>query len=65
MAYIWISPGTTFCADTPDNWAEFYRLKADLLANPGRSRTLHAQIAKENKRLRKLSTFLPGYEPDR
>lgn len=23
-----VAPGTTFCADTPENWAHFYRLKA-------------------------------------
>jgi len=65
MTHIEVAPGTTFCPDTPENWRHFGRLKEALL-NPGKvPKTIQAQIARENKRLRSLRAFLPGYEPDR
>lgn len=65
MGFIVVAPGTTWCPDTPENRKEFEELKARLLSGNGRSKTLSGQIAKENKQLRKLRSFLPGHEPDR
>jgi len=66
--HIIVGIGTTWCPDTPENRAHFNRLKS-LLLNPAPDKTktpwLGAQIAKENKSLRKLRAFLPGHEPDR
>ncbi len=66
-----IAPNSTFTPDTPENWANFNRLKERLLnPKPGDlsgtfNRRLQAQISRENKRLKTVRTFLPGYEPDR
>ena len=65
MGFIYVAPNTTFCPDTKQNRREFERLKAQLIQAKGFPSKLQAQIAKENKLLRRLSNFLPGYEPDR
>ena len=64
MSYETPAKGVTVCPDTPQNWKEFNKLKASILSPTGIPRSLHAQIAKENKKLRALSRFLPGHEPD-
>ena len=63
MSYEIVSPNTTVCADTPQNRREFKAFKA-AIQKPHKN-ILQGQIAKENKQLRSLSTFLPGFEPDR
>lgn len=66
--YLTIAPNTTYCPDTPENWRNFERLKAELLSGGTRSgsldQKLQARIRAENKKLRSYSTYLPGYEPD-
>jgi len=66
MSYQIVAPNTTWCPDTPENHREFDLLKARILeSRSGPSDLLKRQIAKENKQLRSLRTFLPGHEPDR
>ena len=62
MSYIEVEPGVTWCEDTPENWREFERLKAEL--QDGGTRW-QAQMAREAKRLRRLASYTPGHEPDR
>lgn len=66
--------GCTVCLDTPENPAHFQKIKSQIqsgrpspasLAKQNFNRALQAQIAKENKALRKFSTFLPGHGPNR
>jgi hypothetical protein len=60
---------STVCLDTPENWREFYALKERINTRTSRfqesSTCLQNQIAKENKRLKRLARYLPGFEPDR
>ncbi len=56
---------STICRDTPENWRHFERMKAALIASKGKRSILDGQIDRENKALRQLSQFPPGYEPDR
>jgi hypothetical protein len=73
--YLTVALHTTVCPDTPDNWREFWRLKAALgraghrAPKPRNSaeftQMLRRQVAAENKQLRTLRTYLPGREPDR
>lgn len=65
MSYREVFPGTTVCDDTPQNRAEFNQLKRALVSGNRKPASLGQQISKENKRLRSLRAFLPGYEPDR
>lgn len=65
MSVIRLAHNITVCEDTVENRAEFQRLKARILNAPGRSKSLSAQIAKENKALKQLASFTPGHEPDR
>lgn len=66
IGHIDLPNGVTWCPETPENTAHFERLKASINAgHGGQKRTLGQQIARENKRLRKLSCYLPGHEPDR
>ena len=57
---------STVCRDTPANRWEFEQF-CKQIASPcsKKNDTLSRQISKENKELRGLRTFLPGYEPDR
>lgn len=75
IGHIEISPGTTFCPDTPENWLNFHRLKRAIHSNKGGAhkpttaeelnRALQLSISRENKELRSLRTHLPGREPDK
>lgn len=62
--FLEVAPNTTFCPNTPDNWRNFHHLK-DAVTKPTHRNPLTGQITKENQRLRQLSAFLPGHEPDR
>jgi hypothetical protein len=59
---------TTWCLDTEQNWREFERFK-ESLRHGGYGAVvremLQRRIGEENKRLRDLSEYLPGEEPDR
>lgn len=72
--FVTVAPNTTWCPDTPENWREFERLKAALMGGRSVSRPrdsvefnleLQKRISSENKKLRGLSRYLPGHEPDR
>lgn len=69
MPYLTLTPNTTCCQDTPENWRAFQKLKDDIAAGVSRSgdlqKRLDSQISRENKHLRSLRTYLPGHEPDR
>jgi hypothetical protein len=57
---------STYCPGTPENWKEFNRFKSAIQAGTAtKPVSLHGQISSENKRLRAMSIFLPGHEPDR
>ncbi len=69
MSFIYVSPNTTWCPDTPENWRRFHELKRSITrgdADPKADlqRALQQQTARENKRLRSMRAFLPGHEPD-
>lgn len=67
--YHWIDACTTFCPDTPENWANFRRKKEGVLNGTGMSNKLVDRLKKqaniEGKFIRSMRTYLPGYEPDR
>lgn len=70
MSYIVLAPGLTWCPDTPENWANFERLKRELQehrASPvtDLTRALQQQEARENKRIRAARAWLPGYGPNK
>ena len=64
MAFELVAPNTTFCPNTPQNWRDFRKL-AESISQPQGKNNLQTQLLSENKWLRQLRAFLPGYEPDR
>lgn len=69
MNHITVALNTTWCPDTPENWAEFERLKEglqELRASPRTDfdRALKQQVARENKRLKSYRAWLPGLGPN-
>lgn len=62
MSYLQLGLNTTYCPDTPKSRADFEKAKQRLLDGGSR---LSGRIAAENRYLRSLSSFKPGYEPDR
>src|SRR5713101_1728850 len=42
MSFEWCAPNTTVCADTPQNWADFYRLRQQACGIPIPGDNTHA-----------------------
>lgn len=61
--YITVAPNTTYCPDTPENWDNFHRLKAELLTGGLRKtggtieQRLRLQEAKERKWLKEQAKY--------
>lgn len=67
--YIWVDKCTTWCPNTPANWENFRKRKEGILNGTGMSNNLLDRLKKqaniEGKFIRRMRTYLPGYEPDR